>query len=437
MNNVYNGKFNGNILLVGRTGCGKTTFLEKLAINNFFGEIVKTEWISGIEIDSSRKAQIQSCFSNETEVYVATEKDDLDLLIEKFKQVKQDNDNVNISNSFGELKKMDRLIVLDDVSGVADLLKNFANFLTVSRKFGYNVVYVFHVIIPSNQIWQKIISQTNIFNIFPASVPFNSVSKILQANCISQSKGYIPVRLLWLTRLFTELANSHEKHCLTIDCSYTNVNGPGRFRTQAENPEKQVCYFGKPNEDKFYNRFLSWRIKSENYENEIYFQIEKIRSADGSETFSAKKHWKMAQAQLNAVVFTLESNTDQEQNSFQTLTMNDNDVHFKKERKTRNTQYSLTKVKARNILTNVGYRRFKESDFTNVSFIIDILSFLLHNFNPINIERKVDTENEQKMISFLWEVCVPVSLTTYIFIPENYQIIADPKLTYQKANKVV
>ena len=196
MNSIYDGKFNGNILLVGRTGCGKTTFLEKLAINKFFGEIVKTEWVSGIEIDESREAEIQSCFSNETEVYVATEKDDLDNLIEKFKLVKQDNDNVNITNSFGELKKMDRLIVLDDVSGVADLSKKFANFLTVSRKYGYNVVYVFHVIIPSNQIWQKILSQTNIFNIFPASVPFNSVSKILQANCISQGKGYIPVRLL-------------------------------------------------------------------------------------------------------------------------------------------------------------------------------------------------------------------------------------------------
>ena len=179
MNSVYDGKFNGNILFVGRTGCGKTTFLEKLAINKFFGEIVKTEWISGIEIDESREAEIQSCFSNETEVYVATEKDDLDNLIEKFKLVKQDNNNVNISNSFGELKKMDRLIVLDDVSGVADLSKKFANFLTVSRKYGYNVVYVFHVIIPSNQIWQKILSQTNIFNVFPASVPFNSLSKIL------------------------------------------------------------------------------------------------------------------------------------------------------------------------------------------------------------------------------------------------------------------
>ena len=121
----------------------------------------------------------------------------------------------------------------------------------------------------------------------------------------------------------------------------------------------------------------------------------------------------------------------------QNFWMNDNDVHFKKEKKVRNTEYSSTKVKARNLLTNVGYRRFKESDFSNVSFITDILSFVLYNFNQINIERKVDTENEQKMISFLWEVCIPTSLTAYIFQAENYQIIADPKLTYQKANKIV
>ena len=129
-----------------------------------------------------------------------------------------------------------------------------------------------------------------------------------------------------------------------------------------------------------------------------------------------KKHWKMAQAQLGAIAFTQGNNTDQGVNDFQTLmnnfsedigsqqdqnfSMNDNDVHFKKEKKVRNTEYSSTKVKARNLLTNVGYRRFKESDFTNVSFLTDILSFILYNFNPINIERKVDTENEQKMISF-------------------------------------
>ena len=119
---------------------------------------------------------------------------------------------------------------MDDVSGVADFSKKFANFLTVSRKFGYNYVYVFHVIVPSSQIWQKIISQTNIFNLFPASVPYNTVAKIIQSNCILQIKKYVPARSLWLNRVFIDLANSHVKLCLTIDCGYINKNGPGRYR---------------------------------------------------------------------------------------------------------------------------------------------------------------------------------------------------------------
>ena len=127
-----------------------------------------------------------------------------------------------IKNYFGENRKLDRIIVMGDVSGVADVSKKFANFLTVSRKFGYHCIYVFHLIVPSNRIWQKVISQTNIFNIFPASVPYNTVAKIIQSICILQSKKCVPARSLWLSRVFTDLANSQEKLCLTIDCGYKN-----------------------------------------------------------------------------------------------------------------------------------------------------------------------------------------------------------------------
>ena len=281
MSSIYDGQFYGNILVVGRTGCGKTTFLEKLGLNNFFGNIIKTEWISGIDIDKKREAEIQSYFSNETEVHVAKEQDELDSLIETFKlRSREETIDNNVNNSFGENKKLDRLIIMDDVSGVADVSKKFANFLTVSRKFGYNCVYVFHVIVPASQIWQKIISQTNIFNIFPASVPHNTVAKIIQSNCILQSRKYVPARSLWLNTVFTDLANKHEKHCLTIDCSYINKNGPGRYRSTADNPEKQVSYFNKPNDDVFYNTFVSERIKGEKYDDGIkrIFQLFKVRT---------------------------------------------------------------------------------------------------------------------------------------------------------------
>ena len=152
--------FYGNVLVVGWTGCGKTTFLEKLGVNNFFGKIIKTEWISGIDINKQREAEIQSYFSNETEVHVAKEQDELDSLIETFKlRSREESDDSNIlNNSFGENRKLGRLIIMDDVSGVADVSKKFANFLTVTRKFGYNCVYVFHVVVPASQIWWKIVS---------------------------------------------------------------------------------------------------------------------------------------------------------------------------------------------------------------------------------------------------------------------------------------
>ena len=50
---IYHGQFYGNVV---PTGCGKTTFLEKLGVNNFFEKIIKTEWISGIDTNKQREA---------------------------------------------------------------------------------------------------------------------------------------------------------------------------------------------------------------------------------------------------------------------------------------------------------------------------------------------------------------------------------------------
>ena len=39
MNYSFDTKFEGNILVVGRTGCGKTTFVQNLGKNKMFSEI--------------------------------------------------------------------------------------------------------------------------------------------------------------------------------------------------------------------------------------------------------------------------------------------------------------------------------------------------------------------------------------------------------------
>ena len=41
---AFDGKFQGNILIVGRTRCGKTTFVQNLGKNELFGDISTVFW---------------------------------------------------------------------------------------------------------------------------------------------------------------------------------------------------------------------------------------------------------------------------------------------------------------------------------------------------------------------------------------------------------
>ena len=135
---------------------------------------------------------------------------------------------------------------------------------------------------------------------------------------------------------------------------------------------------------------------------------------------------------IEALLSTFSENTEEQQDlNFS----QDNNVVPKKEMKQR-SDYSNTKVKTRNLLTNVSYRRFKQSDFNNSSFTIDILSFLVQNFNPINLDIKLEMEKERDMIKFMWNECIRHDFVRYIY-REKYEEISQPNLTYQRANNIV
>ena len=70
-------------------------------------------------------------------------------------------------------------------------------------------------------------------------------------------------------------------------------------------------------------------------------------------------------------------------------------------------------------------------------FIIDILSYLVQNFNPINLERKLDIQKVRQMVKFLWDECIPHDFVCYIYQQSTYNEISKPNLTYQNANSIV
>ena len=104
------------------------------------------------------------------------------------------------------------------------------------------------------------------------------VRKILEGVCIRKTSKYIPHASLWISRLFIELANRNDKVCLTLDCSNKNKDGPGRFRTEADNPDSQFCYFNSHNDEQVYNQFVSKCIKNPESENDFHFEIVEVVS---------------------------------------------------------------------------------------------------------------------------------------------------------------
>ena len=98
--NSYDGKFEGNILIVGRTRCGKTTFVQNLGKNNLFRDVKTVCWISKISLSQEREEKIKECFQDkEVNFHYRENVDDFNYLIEAFMQKKSEYVCNDVTNS--------------------------------------------------------------------------------------------------------------------------------------------------------------------------------------------------------------------------------------------------------------------------------------------------------------------------------------------------
>ena len=123
---TYNRQFDGNILVVGRTWCGKTTFIEKLGRNKLFGsQINNVFWVSKIVLSEEREELIRESFADQ-EVHFSYPHDigGFNYLIENFTREKSDY----VDSELGENLVVNKLIVIDNVSVLLIDLTNFQTF---------------------------------------------------------------------------------------------------------------------------------------------------------------------------------------------------------------------------------------------------------------------------------------------------------------------
>ena len=59
-----------------------------------------------------------------------------------------------VENDLGENMILDKVVVMDDVSGLADRSNEFANFLNVWQKYGLTCVYIFTPYSRQDRTWK-------------------------------------------------------------------------------------------------------------------------------------------------------------------------------------------------------------------------------------------------------------------------------------------
>ena len=99
---TYDGKFDGNILIVGRTGCGKTTFAQKLGKNKMLGEeILEVFGVLKINLSEEREESIRASFEDQNVYFhYPSDLEDFNFLISDFTQKKSSYTDKN--NVLGE-----------------------------------------------------------------------------------------------------------------------------------------------------------------------------------------------------------------------------------------------------------------------------------------------------------------------------------------------
>ena len=76
--------------------------------------------------------------------------DDFNYLIDFFMSERMPSEPEN-EGELGERTQINKLIVMDDVSGLADRCEDFSNFLTVSRKYGFSLFMYFILFIQEDR----------------------------------------------------------------------------------------------------------------------------------------------------------------------------------------------------------------------------------------------------------------------------------------------
>ena len=85
----YDGKSEGNILVLGQAACGKITFIQNLAKSKMFGKIKDVTWLIKITFSKNREENIRTCFDVQVHFCYPQNISEFDYIVENFQRHKK------------------------------------------------------------------------------------------------------------------------------------------------------------------------------------------------------------------------------------------------------------------------------------------------------------------------------------------------------------
>ena len=299
--NSYSSSLYGNIMILGKTGSGKTSLVQRWGLNGFF-KVNKVYWISSLELDENRKTEIDSSFNQDVVFTVAPNVTILEKVIHELKIIAEQKQQERETESFderdfiGEKTRYDSLVVFDDMSTIADRSNVFGHFLTVSRKFNYVCVYIFHIInSKDSDLWNIISSQTHIYCFLNVGTLAPKIKGLISENCIRSAydkNNYLTRNNMWLTKLICSLFNNHTKEHVLID-NRESCGSKCKIRSRSDELQTQICYYPIENDNRYFDKYTTIR---DSYKDDRFVLSHLVGNTIGGENI----HFKLREETLKS-----------------------------------------------------------------------------------------------------------------------------------------
>ena len=241
---------------------------------------------------------------------------------------------------------------------------------------------------------------------------------------------------------------------MTIDTRDVKELGLAKFRTQADNGTKQICYYNRNKKDTCFNSFLAVR-KQTSSPFEINFSIVKVIHninrqnviySEISDELSDFKKGNVVQrpiqriSEINFVRDITGRRDGQTDRNLQVMDESAKSQDFFQDNNTSakiGKRYTTTRIKSRNFLSKIAYVGINKEDYYNENFIFDVYVRVTNNLNPFSLDRKLADKNKHEVIYMLWKECMPPKFYKHICKEKNFLYLNGKNVLQPKVLEII